>query len=459
MRTRQPAETATQPPAGSSVWRKLCRALLKLIGALLVICLCLYAVAFWQCWRLEPTGDALFDRFARAVRNRNAWRLYGPWAWQAGTRSLLPEAAVAKWEKDFGSDPRYWQMRYTCRQWDYNLPATAKTRADALAYFAEPLQHAADAGIADAQTYAMLYQALHEPVADASTAGSNLKAAQALDSALKLEPDRAWFHYLNALSHTKPSVADFADDGVLPELKAGNAAPDLTPPRAFPSSYVCQFANDQGRVPGNPVLAGAVLARYFEPLPGISERLRLCRALEGQAFTSGPSELLAEYIRFECRSCQTAQATSTDELFASSRLLVVLNAYAASVSCPLDAQQRKDLARLLGVASRLRHQTDLLYADQRAAFARSFAFYISLDGLNDPFANPFSVADDSFSAPLYLQYAFQSRALLAEREMLLSINRRALTWLSRYDYANVRAPSENEGKRVLPGQAISESND
>ncbi len=76
---------------------------------LLALALGIYAREFFLCVRCDPTGDQLFDRFARAVVRRQAWRLFG-----SGDKypCALPESLIAGWEPEFGDKPEYWQLCY-----------------------------------------------------------------------------------------------------------------------------------------------------------------------------------------------------------------------------------------------------------------------------------------------------------------------------------------------------------
>jgi hypothetical protein len=83
---------------------------LSLLAVLLAV-LASYGCEFYRCARYTPTGDALYDRYARAVIRNEAWKLFHA----AGTHpATLSDRLLARWEDDCGADPRYWQLRYWC---------------------------------------------------------------------------------------------------------------------------------------------------------------------------------------------------------------------------------------------------------------------------------------------------------------------------------------------------------
>ncbi len=72
-----------------------------------------YLVEVYRCSRFTPTGDALFDKYARAVIKRQAWRLFSNRYLDSELLSL-DAGTLRKWENEFGDDSRYWLLCFSC---------------------------------------------------------------------------------------------------------------------------------------------------------------------------------------------------------------------------------------------------------------------------------------------------------------------------------------------------------
>jgi len=104
-RLAAPAQATRPRRAGRGRWLGVSCAIVVLLVVLLPAIVYLWGIS--QCHKFTPTGDELFDTYARTVIDRQAPRLFltgqnspGPWT--------LPDATLAAWEPRFGKDPRYW---------------------------------------------------------------------------------------------------------------------------------------------------------------------------------------------------------------------------------------------------------------------------------------------------------------------------------------------------------------
>jgi len=280
----------------------------------LLAALVLYLGEVYRCWRLEPTGDALFDRCAQAVVEKQAWRLF------SGNDTLgtaLPDHLLAEWEDDFGDDPRYWQLRYYSiglagdRQkfeamlgpaQDHELvDEQVRTRLDAT------LREAVDRGCADARIYLQLYM-LHTRFHKTDYSAEQLTEYFGwLQTAAELEPDYAWPHYYIAMHYVQH--AGDTNEGrelALQHLELGNAAADTSLPCVFPASFVNDYVAGNGALPGNAVVSGWTMLNgwAFTPYDSLYEGLRIKQC--GKRIVELDKEsrdlvLLEEYLGLLCR--------------------------------------------------------------------------------------------------------------------------------------------------------------
>jgi hypothetical protein len=257
--------------------------------------------------KFTPTGDALFDRYARACLEQD-WTGYQFDDFDAFPATIEP-AVIAEWEEEFGEDPRYWQLcyfnlkhryygdpeseellkEYEGAEWDIELEAGEFTEylMDIDEYYtylgrklrdpAQALRSADELGVANAETLLLLHRELlrewkeqsarydlydaegeEQPVPELSQIELNRQYEQRelalLKRAVDLGPDQAWPHYMLAdyyLEYGEPELAQ-------PELASGNSAGDNRLPACFPLSFVLDCIDD-GLLPGNAMLTGAIL--------------------------------------------------------------------------------------------------------------------------------------------------------------------------------------------------------
>jgi hypothetical protein len=186
----------------------------------------------------EPTGDELYDRFARAVLAELAghdyhavctgdYATYMPVSFRGWENDppLLSFSAIRDWEDEFSADPRYWQLR-------------AATGVDVLVKDVEvngisdydcssPLKESIDNGIYDAGSFKLL------PIRTMglSTAHED-DMFRYLALAVASDPDNAYWHYQQAIALFNFGEIMHAWDAV----RAGNAVPRNVYVEPFPFS-------------------------------------------------------------------------------------------------------------------------------------------------------------------------------------------------------------------------------
>ena len=299
--------------------------LVCLIGcAVLPLLLVVTSAAFYfgeyrRCATLTPTGDALFDHYAQALVEANAGRLF--FATEDGSQLIsLTDGELASWEAEFGGDPRYWQLRYSCtRQIPAKIEADLKARG--LSPRVHYLEQARERGAVDAavlyqlarEYYGMWYEQL--PLvrpADPSVRPERADALEIeariiehhgeellaiLDEAVAAAPEESFPYYRRARFQLARGEAGQA----LTDLARGNAAPANRWPESFPYSFVIERLS-RGELSGNETLTGLVLAVHLsEQLPNYGAWKAFgSRLLASEELIAEPS-WRNEYHDFACR--------------------------------------------------------------------------------------------------------------------------------------------------------------
>jgi hypothetical protein len=291
LRRWSPQPGSRQSPLRRRVIRAL-RILLLTVCAAVVL---LYLTELRQLGSLRPTGDALYDRYVRAVHNRYAWRLYWANAGQLRWPPWLPDRQLARWERDFGTDPRYWELRYvnSIADWRRGALVGDGVAPGEVAFLERALELGslpAAAGLC-LERRAALEAALRKQQQDADrelVAGSPEHVARRAalqaegqrrelalyDGLVTAAPEQAWGYYLRAAEQARQGNQAAA----LADLQRGNAAAQCDYPFVpFPVAAVRQRAqapkfntNDLTAL-GNPTAAGAILHLQTElpPLIGL----------------------------------------------------------------------------------------------------------------------------------------------------------------------------------------------
>jgi hypothetical protein len=248
----------------------------------------------------QPTGDALFDRYAAAVWQRNAPAAY----LQQGLESsgCLPDSVLAGWAADFGHDPRYWQLRYSCAQGladqgvelsadgSILVPSPDDVKQGDPARF---LQQAVDAKCYDAATLEALFlvtliqqEAPRDPSAQHAIRlkdGGGVPLMALADRMVAEFPQESNSWYRRAM--LKFVLGD--DAGGFDDLKHGNAAPSNRALLLFPYSAAVDGVAG-GHVPGSRELCGMIntMNGSVRELRNASLGLDDCSQLESQTAKS-----------------------------------------------------------------------------------------------------------------------------------------------------------------------------
>jgi len=284
-----------------------------------------------------PTGDALFDRYAQAVLERQCTGPATDLPYVLNP-TTLPDDVLASWEAEFGGHPRYWQLRCWCHitgkldtsGWPnlYDPFSFGKIKADAAQYLAEAQQR----GIADADTILLYYgllpdvweQAHPMQTVDELDQQSAIQLEHEheqlqrglLDAAVAAGPDCAWAYWQRALWLLNMGE----ENAALLDLRAGNRAPFNRLPVPFPLSFVLDQL-DAGNVTGSKALSGAILDEglrldlYAPAWPGIKlkERIKdneVRLLLSGDTALAGALHQTACQIALTGRGCRPVYTTA-----------------------------------------------------------------------------------------------------------------------------------------------------
>jgi hypothetical protein len=250
----------------------------------------------------EPTGDALFDRFAVELdRKLGEPSVEMQWA------KLFTDSELADWEDEFGDDPRYWELR--CLVVDTSELPDAERYQQCLELLAE----ARNRGIARPETellYCKYLQLVHEEEMDDAGLAVELackleqeyEAAQldVLDELVAAAPECAWAHYARAFYWFELGELErgFAD------LDTGNSAKYALYPLPFPfDAVVPGLAEEHPR--GSAAVSGLVLvdASYLTNYIKLKEHIR--SGLTAHAL-GGKDDWLNTWHEFACNMANAA---------------------------------------------------------------------------------------------------------------------------------------------------------
>lgn len=269
---------------GARLMRGCGWALLILI-ALVLGC---YFVEVYRCSRYTPTGDALFDKYACAVIKRQAWRLFASTWDTEPTLIALDANTLADWEDEFGDDPRYWLLCYSCAT-DISPAQSAEYIEQGLSEKYYYLDQAIQRDCADVN---VLYFAFsehgdewwslakeHYSSSEQVVTWKDLSPVQQeaiiyslcddeivpwLDKMIDAAPEESYPYYLKARYHFASS--DF--DQALRDFEAGNAAAINRIPSSFPASLVLTNTDSEDGMDSSCVIGTIVeFFQVVEPLP------------------------------------------------------------------------------------------------------------------------------------------------------------------------------------------------
>lgn len=323
----------------------------------------------------QLTGDELFDRYAAQVDQQIDALGYEGLA-DFDTAAVVPDDVLAKWESEFGDDPRYWELRYFCMKHSMPAPSVLEKAADpalrnqrgedldkALGF----LEQARERGIATANTLMLLYWEKRDALQQDDPPGHDQLVydyppeavedlGQIANEAVAASHDEAWPYYTRAMYWYETGKPERG----LADMKTGNTQPDVSYPVPFPAGMV-----DQGLsapVPaGNAAVSGAIFCIALNEQPPILIK-RACEAsLAAHSLVDG-SAAFETWHQFGCR----LGASRIEEIVFSLEGIVYVflarNAALDDQGLSADDPRRKTLGRILGAKEQ---QKDSLYARSR----------------------------------------------------------------------------------------------
>ena len=236
--------------------------------------------------RVIPTDDALYDRYQSAVLKKLRWQaelpvlsLPDPGKPDLPLSCHLADVELARWEGEFGDDPRYWELRYFNAVTASGNPLfgfdTDLNSPDS--YLSHPvlglLARAEERGVDDEHLRARLLphklrclnryygnkyddkQTSRQTIA--LTVEYEAAERELLDSAVADSPGNAWPDY----DRWQHEASYGFDDELFAMLNAANAKPcPLRIP--FPCSFVAE--NLPHSRSGNPLVSGSVLEAWMQ---------------------------------------------------------------------------------------------------------------------------------------------------------------------------------------------------
>jgi hypothetical protein len=257
--------------------RKWVKLLLGLAAFYVIVFITRWASAYVP---YEPTGDALYDAYARFLLHQMAaasWNATPPgvlefdymMSWQqasvpvwlddlihippvtAEPRRLKCEEVLG-WKEQFGTDPRYWQLRVALeldKPYDLELEEAAPIVPGKLVLDCR-------AGQGDEGSFASL------PL-DRIYSNDEDLALELTDKAIEQFGDNSYWHYKKGFAEMGLGEADDA----LREFELGNAAPRNVWPQPFPISTLYDHRYAKSQVLGNRVIRGVIAQQDEANLP------------------------------------------------------------------------------------------------------------------------------------------------------------------------------------------------
>lgn len=191
----------------------------------------------------EPTGDKLLDRFALLVVRQ----LADESRFKRSPDSLSPPpgfdfSALGSWEKDFGDEPRYWQLRWLFDQDLMDSP-------DQQLMASELTINAIKAGCVDEASYAAIdFRAVDRD--------DPARAMALVEQAIERMPENSYFYYVQAYLFERKGETGKA----LKALRRGNLAPHNDPPHLYPL-YLLDEHPEYFSAEANKAVRGVILGQ------------------------------------------------------------------------------------------------------------------------------------------------------------------------------------------------------
>jgi hypothetical protein len=388
--------------------------------------------------KYQPTGDELYDRFARLTLKELRRCNYNAAAPREDAKyteymyrikyvhlpAKLDYEKLRDWEADFKDDPRYWQLRVECGV----DSVMGSLRKDDTHDLNSKLRASIDRGIADPASYILLpWNVLLDEDEDA--------AFKYLDKAVAADAGNCYWNYRKAPIMMRYGETDAAWEAV----KNGNAAPTNKMLYPFP---ICTLRDLEYRsdAPGNQAVAGVIYDMEVSDIENIIKRKEsakeacICMAL-GYPLTLGDDWLTMEK-RF-------GQAEGTPSMYpvVGTALVFTLVKYVTEECIEVEAQYRNEVKAVLALYSDLNDRStfygevvkfaqtpgvvttpysramDLVYAGVKADSERNFPVHGSEFGRTRPVINIPDRGPQDWLNLCILSRQSQTQAMLLAREL------------------------------------------
>lgn len=303
----------------------------------------------------SPTGDKLYDAYQQALLAALA-QPPAPGA-RLSDAPQVPDALLAQWAPDFGSDPRYWQLR-----WFELNRAPEEDRQPALMAALDTQWLAS--GAVDATTLWLRYLQTDANLREAQVPYNEAEAERErlLGELTARYPEESEPHYEQALLAFKHGDWPTA----LARIEAGNAAPSNRNLMPFPISFVLARLQ-AGQSVGNESAAGIVLDQSYSFGYVFGRNIRIKDTeveFEVRANLSGGLDEAASLHRFCCRLGSMDSGGTVGALISSviGRMLAsyLLTEQAESFS----GDQRQELLYLFNAWGRISQDVKRLNVDE-----------------------------------------------------------------------------------------------
>ena len=298
----------------------------------------------------QPTGDALFDRYAEFVDTKvNAADYQNIDTFKEA--GFVPEIVLGRWEEDFGADPRYWELRYV---------ACNKQDGEEVGF----LEEARERGITSANTLMLLYRERREELRQQEkidreshiypyTAEEAAELRVLADEAIAVGENEAWPYYMRALYWFENGQLQQG----LADLRAGNLQPVNICPVAYPSGLIRRGLLEP--VPaGSAVVGGAFLigpdlkANRLSSL-SILMKKALAACLD-EADAAEKVDVMETWHQFACRMVESGEADWMLHMVAMILCGVIRDAALQDPLIATSDAQRETLGRLLGAKENMK---------------------------------------------------------------------------------------------------------
>jgi hypothetical protein len=191
-------------------------------AAVVVLLVAGMLLAFSPRSKLEPTGDQLYDDYAKLFIkqfNRAYPNDFVLWVelhiFKCPNIRDVDLSEVKCWEEKYADDPRYWQLRR-----DSGADGAALTKV-----FEDSIRR----GVYDEASF--YYSAWHP-----DRSYTTFSAQECYDPAIALNPDNAYYYYMKAFYYLHNRRYDDSWEA----LKQGNAASECYIPHQFPDCFILE---------------------------------------------------------------------------------------------------------------------------------------------------------------------------------------------------------------------------